>query len=60
MNKFTAAIVLSVLMQSLAYGFMTKNMSSDSILIFVTVAFLTCSVVYFLISKLRGIKLSRP
>lgn len=60
MNKFTAAIVLSVLMQSLAYGFMTKNMSSDSILIFVTVAFLTCSAVYFLISKLRGIKLSRP
>lgn len=59
MNKFTAAIVLSMLMQSFSYGFMTKNMGPNAILIFVSVAFMTCSAVYFMISKFKKIKVSR-
>ncbi|WP_428944703.1 EamA family transporter [Pantoea sp. FN060301] len=59
MNKFTLSIVLSVLMQSFAYGFITKRMGSDSILIFVMVAFITCSLFYFLLSRLRKITPSK-
>lgn len=46
-------------MQSFSYGFITKKIGSDSILIFVMLAFMSCSTFYYILSKFRKIKVSK-
>lgn len=59
MYKYTLSIILSVLLQSYAYGFMTRNMGTSAILFFVMMAFIACSVVYFILMRIRKLTVKK-